>query len=287
MIIIPNSSAEHLCKLAQSKKKNISIILPTTNKDGEKLVPDGEIYMKIPNSSRLKNKRIIVLHTGMPNPNDGLIEIELILQILKDEGAKPEIFFSYFPYGMQDSVFEKGETNIAENLIEKLINYYNIKNIFIIDAHFEGKSWTDKYPITNISALPLLVAKATQDFGKDILLLSPDIGGERRTGIRGAKKQRKNSHNVIFEGMLSKKLITNRVVAVVDDILETGGTLDKFYDECKKLGAKRIIALITHGVLPAGIARIRKKYDKLYLTNTIKQKNVSIDVAGLILEAAQ
>ncbi len=287
MIIIPNSSAEHLCKLAQSKKKNISIILPTTNKDGEKLFPDGEIYMKIPNSSRLKNKRIIVLHTGMPNPNDGLIEIELILQILKDEGAKPEIFFSYFPYGMQDSVFEKGETNIAENLIEKLINYYNIKNIFIIDAHFEGKSWTDKYPITNISALPLLVAKATQDFGKDILLLSPDIGGERRTGIRGAKKQRKNSHNVIFEGMLSKKLITNRVVAVVDDILETGGTLDKFYDECKKLGAKRIIALITHGVLPAGIARIRKKYDKLYLTNTIKQKNVSIDVAGLILEAAQ
>jgi len=71
---------------------------------------------------------------------------------------------------------------------------------------------------------------------------------------------------------------------VVDDILETGGTLAKFYDECRKLGAKELIVLVTHGTLHSGISRIQKKYSKLYLTNTVQQKEVNVDITNLILE---
>ena len=82
--------------------------------------------MRILKADQLRGKRVIVLHSGAPKPNEGLTELELILQILRDNQIKPEVFFTYFPYGMQDKVFERGETNVAENLVEKLINYNKV-----------------------------------------------------------------------------------------------------------------------------------------------------------------
>ena len=79
--------------------------------------------------------------------------------------------------------------------------------------------------------------------------------------------------------------LKDKVVGIVDDLLETGGTLLSSYDECKKCRAKKILALVTHGVLPLGISKIKKKFSKLYLTNTIKQKMTNVDITDLILKA--
>jgi len=137
--IISTSQAEHLVKGFQSETKKIEVIFPDLSRDRKRYFPDGEIYMRIVKANKLKNKRVVVLHSGAPRPNEGLMELELILQILRDYKIKPEVFFTYFPYGMQDEVFEKGETNVAENLIEKLVNYYKVKKIYVIDPHFEGR----------------------------------------------------------------------------------------------------------------------------------------------------
>ena len=280
--IIPTSTAEHLVKSILTKTRDFKIIFPGLSRDGKRYFPDEEIYMKILEAKRLKGKRVIVLHSGAPRSNEGLIELELILQILRDNQIKPEVFFTYFPYGMQDKVFEKGETNVAENLIEKLVNYYKVKKIYIIDAHFKGRKWVKNYPIVNISAVPILIQKAKEDFGENILFLSPDIGGKRRTGISGIKKERLTSFKV---KMVSPKLnFKGKVVGVIDDMIKTGGTLLKFQEIAKKSGAEKIIALITHGVIPSGVSKIKKKYSKLYLTNTIKQKESNIDITKLILK---
>ena len=279
IVIIPTLKVKHLTGILAKKFK---ILLPGLNKNGESYFPNGEVYVRIPKIARIKNKRVIVLHSGAPEPNKGLIELELILQILKDDKIKPEIFFTYFPYGMQDKIFEKGETNVAESLVEKLTNYYEVKKIYTIDAHFGGRKWVKKYPIINISAVPLLIEKAKKDFGEDVLFLSPDIGGERRTKILGFKKKRLSSFDVeIFSSRLNLK---GKIVAVVDDVIKTGGTLLKFYKIAKKSGANKVIALATHGVLRDGISKIKKKYSKLYLTNTIKQKESNIDITELILK---
>jgi len=279
IVIIPTLKVKHLTGILAKKFK---ILLPGLNKNGKGYFPNGEVYVRIPKIARIKNKRVIVLHSGAPEPNKGLIELELILQILKDNKIKPEIFFTYFPYGMQDKIFEKGETNVAQSLVEKLTNYYEVKKIYTIDAHFGGRKWVKKYPIINISAVPLLIEKAKKDFGEDVLFLSPDIGGERRTKILGFKKKRLSSFNVeIFSSRLNLK---GKIVAVVDDVIKTGGTLLKFYKIAKKSGANKVIALATHGVLRDGISKIKKKYSKLYLTNTIKQKESNIDITELILK---
>ena len=265
--LISTSEAEHLAKRVKRLQPThypiyFEVIFPTENVDGKRYFPNGEVYVKILNLNKLENRRVIALHSGTPKPNEGLIELELILQILKESGIKPEVFFTYFPYGMQDEIFEKGETNVSKNLIEKLVNYYKVKKIYIIDAHF-------------------LIKEAQKDFGKDILFLSPDIGGARRTKIAGMKKERLDSYRV---KMISPKLnLKGEIVGIIDDLIKTGGTLIKTYQECKKSGAKRIIALVTHGVLPSGIQKIKRKYSRLYLTNTIKQKESNIDITDLIL----
>ena len=281
--IIPTSSVKHLAKNILAKTKNFEVIFPDFSKDGRRYFPDGEVYMRILKADQLRGKRVIVLHSGAPKPNEGLIELELILQILKDNDVRPEIFFTYFPYGMQDEVFEKGETNVAENLIEKLINYYRVKRIYVIDPHFGGRKWVKKYPIISISAVPFLVERVKRDFSNNVLLLSPDTGGKRRTGIlEGMKKERLNSFNV---KMFSQKLnLKGKIIGVVDDMIKTGGTLLKFQEVVKKAGAIKVVALVTHGVIPAGISKIKNKYSKLYLTNTIQQKESNIDITDLILK---
>ena len=281
--IISTSQVGYLAKRIKRKLKGFEIIFPAKNVGGKRYFPNGEVYIKISKPETLKNKRVIVLHSGAPKPNEGLIELELILQILRDNKLKPEIFFTYFPYGMQDKVFEKGETNVAENLIKKLINYYKVKKIYLIDPHFGGRKWVEKYPIISISAVPILIEKAKEDFGENILFLSPDIGGKRRTKISGIKKKRIDSQRVKMA--LPRINLKDKVVGIVDDLLETGGTLLSSYDECKKCRAKKILALVTHGVLPLGISKIKKKFSKLYLTNTIKQKMTNVDITDLILKA--
>jgi ribose-phosphate pyrophosphokinase len=284
MFLISTLQAEHLAKNIHSK--HISVVSPALNKEGARHFPDGELYVKIPNAARMQGKRVVVLHSGAPNPNEGLIELELILQTLKEVKASPiDVFFAYFPYGMQDEVFLKGETNVAENLIGKLVHYYGVRNIYIIDAHFAGKKWHQKYPLRLVSAVPQLLESVITEFGENVLFLSPDKGGKRRTKITCMHKKRKSSYEVEIQcSDQVQKAIKNRSVAVVDDLIETGGTLEKFYDECKRAGAKDIVALATHGVLPAGISRTKKKYRKLYLTNSINRKESNIDISNLIAE---
>lgn len=283
--LVPTSTTEHLAKNISAKTRDFEIVFPNLSRDRKRYFPDGEVYIKILNANKLREKRIIVLHSGAPKPNKGLVELELILQILRDNNLKPEVFFTYFPYGMQDKVFEKGETNVAENLVEKLVNYYKVRKFYIIDPHFEGRKWVKKYPIIPISAIPLLIEKAKKDFGKNILFLSPDIGGKRRTGFKAMEKKRLSSFEVKM--FPPKANFKGKIIGVIDDIIKTGGTLLKFYEISKKCGAKKIIALVTHGVIPDGISKIKKKYSKLYLTNTIKQKESNIDITGLILKAIQ
>lgn len=280
--IIPTSTAEHLAREILAKTKKFEVVFPNLNKEGERYFPDGEVYMKILNLNKLKNKRVIILHSGAPRPNEGLIELELILQILKENNIKAEIFFSYFPYGMQDKVFEKGETNAAENLIEKLIKYYRVKKIYTIDAHFWGRKWIKKYPITNISAAPILIERAKKDFKENILFLSPDFGEKRRTKISGLKKERIDSFTVKMRPPNIN--FGSKIVGVIDDMIKTGSTLLKFYEVARKSDAKKIIALVTHGVIPSGILKIKKKYSKLYLTNTIRQRDANVDITNLILK---
>ncbi len=285
--IIPTASAEHIgAKIAGEGK--VQVVFPDKNKDGKRHFPDGEVYTRISKINEL-NGKTVVLCSGAPDCNSGLAELEMILSILnRSQQIHPlEVFFTYFPYGMQDNIWETGETNAAEDLIKKLVDYYNVDRIYTLDAHFAGKSWLEKYPVTNVSVVDSLVRAASNDYPKAVYL-APDAGSQRRTGLKGTEKERVNSYLTNIQSNEEfKTLVQGQVVGVVDDLLETGGTLDRFHDECMRCGAKEAIALITHGVLPAGIERIKSKYAKLYLTNSVCRNEANVDVTGAIVNAVK
>lgn len=282
--VIPTVSAEHIAKNL-SEKYGLKIMYPQKNKEGKRCFPDGEVYIRLPEAHLIEG-RTVILHAGSPDPNGGLIELEMLLGILNQAGAGPlEVFFTYFPYAMQDHEFQTGELCAAEALVKKLANYYNVKKIYIIDAHFHGQSWEAKYPIKNIPTHNLLLAAVAKDY-PEVVYLAPDQGSERRTKIKGLEKKRTDSYNVEMktEADFGQK-VAGRIVGVVDDLVETGGTMHKFYDTCIQAGASEVVALITHGVLVSGIERLKNKYKKLYLTNTINRKEANVDVTELVFRA--
>lgn len=283
--LILTSSAEHFEKKLQ--KGGFEVILPDLNREKKKYFPDGEVYVRLSGVKEMRQKRAIIVHAGAPKPNDGLVELELVLQILKDNNIRPEIFFTYFPYGQQDRIFEEGETNVAENLIKKLVGYYAVKKIYAVDPHFAQMNWLKSYPLTTISATSFLKEKVKRDFGENVLFLATDKGGQRRFKIAGFDKVRENSYRV--ELKLSEKLIDlikGRVVCLVDDLIETGNTLLRAAELSKKYGAKKVICLTSHCLLKEGVEKARKKFAKVYLTNTIYRPEFSqIDISQIILKA--
>ncbi len=286
--LVFTSTTEHLVENLKRKAKGLELILPEKNKEGKRFFPDGEVYMRIRQVKKLKSRRVIILHSGAPNPNDGLIELKLMLHILKDHGIKPELFFTYFPYGQQDRAFQHGEGNVAESLIKKFLNYYGVKKIYAIDPHFGKMNWVKNYPIISISSIPVLLERAKEDFGdpakrgENILFLSPDKGGKRRTGIEGLKKKRLDSFRV--ESYSPQIPVEGKIIGVIDDLLETGGTLYKFHETVIKSGAKEAIAVITHVVLNSGVKSVKDKFSKLYLTNTINTRGANVDITDLIIK---
>jgi len=86
--------------------------------------------------------------------------------------------------------------------------------------------------------------------------MTPDKGAKRRTGISGLNKKRINSFEVL--PFSSKIAFKGRVVGAVDDLIGTGGTLLRFCEFAKDSGAEKIVALATHGVLDAGVKKIKK-----------------------------
>ena len=262
-------------------------VLPRTNRDGKRYFPDGEIYVKLPEAKKMKGKRVIVVHSGLPRPNDGLIELELILEILKEHKIKPEVFFTYFPYGRQDEVFEEGETNAAKAIVQKLTDYYKVKKIYAIDCHFGKKNWVKKIPLLeNVSAVPFLMKKARRDGGKNILFLATDQGGQRRFNLPGFEKKRKDSFRVeVFLPEPLAEKVKGKSVCLVDDLIGTGATLLKIGVLVKKYGAKKLLCLAVHGALAKGVKKVKKKFDKIYLTNTIDNPGIpQIDITPIILK---
>jgi ribose-phosphate pyrophosphokinase len=280
--IIPTSTAEHLGKKLIGTP-DIKVFFLGKNKDNKRYFPDGEVYVRIPEVGKLTG-RTVVLHSGAPNPNSGLVELEMVLQIVGRSKAAPiEVFLTYFPYGKQDKIFREGETNAAKDLVEKLIEYYQVERVFIVDAHFAGREWVKGYPIVEIPAHDLLINGSLQDY-PGVVFITPDLGGQRRTGLKGLGKKRLDSYRTEMQADEElKALIEGQVVGVVDDFVETGGTLIRCYEKCIKWGAKEVFALVTHGVLPSGIKKVLRKYSRLYLTNTIDREEANIDVSGLIL----
>ncbi len=272
-IIIPTSHANHLAQDLE-KHYDVEVLKPEIRQ-----FPDSETYVRVP---EVKNRDVVVLCSDKNDADRTISEVHGITCGLKYGKAKSKKFFgAYFPYGRPDKKFKRGEANRAKEECEYVSRYYD--QTWLLDYHSNHK-FVSKLGILRTSAVGLLKEKAEKEYEIDIYI-TPDTGAQERTGILGDKKKRLGDRKIVTtEAVITRGMVENKTVGIVDDLVSTGGTLCKKCEEMCEMGVDKVLALETHGVLHEGIIKIGETFDKLFLTDSIDRKEANVHIHPLIAE---
>ena len=249
-----------------------------------KRFPDDEFYFRI--LEDISGKHVIIVQTTYPDPN--IIELFLIQNAVEEAGAKEiSIVIPYFGYARQDTKFQDGEP-ISAKAMANLISL-NADRVITVDPHKEHILDFFSTSAHSCSAVPELARYLTK---KNIdMILAPDKGALERA------KQVSDIINCDFDYMEKtridgktieikpKKLDSqNRNVAIIDDIISTGGTMAKSIQQLKKHGAKNVYVACTHGLFAGdAIKKLSSAGSKeIIATDTIQSKFSKVKTAPCI-----
>ncbi len=251
-LIIGGTSAQVLAhKVARELK------LESTKTEFKKF-PDGEKYVRI--LADVEGKEVVFIQSMYKTPDEYLFEYFLVVDTLKDLGAKKVAgVIPYFSYSRQDDRFKPGEA-ISFKTVAKLIENVGTDEIITIDLHLhrvEVLSRVFKIPSKNITVMPFLARYVKENLNlEDLIVIGPDeeaekwaktVAEELKTDFDILEKERISPTEVVIQ---PKKLnIRGLNVLIIDDIISTGGTIIKTIEVLKKEGAQRIIVVCAHPLL--------------------------------------
>jgi len=254
--------------------------------------PDGESYVRADHN--FKDEHAIVVQSTCYPQNDNLIELFLLLDAVKDLGAKRvTAVVPYFGYARQDKRFKHGEA-VSVRTMCKLIERAGADDILTVDIHEEEIMANFAIPAYNLTAMPLIGRYIERLDLRDPVVLAPDQGALRHAKRAAAEfmadydyleKARQTSTRVVTR---PKRLdVSKRDVVIIDDIISTGGTVIEAVKILKKQRAREIYAACTHPVLVGNALRkiIAAGARKVIATDTIEHKTSVISVAPVIAEA--
>lgn len=250
-----------------------------------KRFPDGECYVRI--HENLDNQEVILIQNTHPDWN--IIEYLLLVDAIRQYNVKRLItVVPYFGYGRQDKRFNEGEPISAKIMAEHLSE--NVDKIITINLHnSEIIKWFKTEAIEIKAEIEL--AKYFEKFKPD-LIISPDKGSIERakfiSGILGIpfhsfQKRRIDSERVEIEtGDIDVK---NKTVAIVDDVISTGGTIATAAALLKSKGASKVIVGCVHGLFVGNaLQKMQMNVDILFSTDTVENEKSLVTVSHLISE---
>jgi ribose-phosphate pyrophosphokinase len=260
-----------------------------------KKFPDGEKYLRV--LEDVKGEDVIVIQSINRTPDEFLFEYLLLVDTLKDLGAKRVVsFVPYFAYARQDERFKPGEA-LSFKTVSKLIESVGTDEIYTIDMHQHRvltSSDVFKIPSSNLSAMPLLAdyVEKAGDLQKP-LVIGPDAEAEQWAKVAAERlhtdydvfeKKRLGSENVQIRPR--KANARDRDVLIVDDIISTGGTIVEALKILFSQGAKRMDVVCTHPLLIGGaLAKIYEAGAQNVIgTDTVPSPVSYVSVAPLIAE---
>ncbi|WP_186065423.1 ribose-phosphate pyrophosphokinase [Burkholderia gladioli] len=250
---------------------------------------DGEIQVEI--QENVRGKDCFVLQSTCAPTNDNLMELMIMVDALKRASAgRITAAIPYFGYARQDRRPRSARVAISAKIVANMLEIAGVERIITMDLHADQIQGFFDIPVDNIYATPILLGDLRKQNHPDLLVVSPDVGGVVRA--RALAKQlncdlaiidkRRPKANVA-EVMNIIGEVEGRTCVIMDDMVDTAGTLCKAAQVLKQRGAKRVFAYATHPVLSGGAAaRIdASELDELVVTDTIPLSAESLDCAKI------
>ena len=262
---------------------------------------DGEIYIEI--NENIRGNSIFIVQSISSPANDNLMELLLCIDALKRSSAKNiTAVIPYFGYARQDRKVVP-RTSISAKLVSNLITKAGADRVVTVDLHAGQIQGFFDIPVDNLFSTPIFARHVRKRIkSKKIICVAPDVGGTERARALGKllnvglaivdKRRPKPGQSQVMNVIGDVK---NQTCVIVDDIIDSGGTIVNAAKALKQRGAKEVYVYITHGVLSGdAVKRIKNSVIKnLVITDTIdnsqKTKNVKnievLPISSLMGEA--
>ena len=295
MKVLAGTSNLKLCKDIASKLK-----LKLVN-SSIKRFQDNEIYVEI--NENIRGNSIFVVQSTSDPANDNLMELLICIDALRRSSAKNiTAVIPYFGYARQDRKVVP-RTAISAKLVSNLITNAGANRILSVDLHAGQIQGFFDIPVDNLFATPIFARHIKKNINtKNLICVAPDVGGVERTR---ALSRRINVSIAIIdkrrpapgksEVMNIVGNVKNKICVIVDDIIDSGGTIVNAAKALKDKGAKEVYVYITHAVLSGNAVDkiIKSQVKKLIITDTIdnskkiktSKKIEVISIAPIISEA--
>jgi ribose-phosphate pyrophosphokinase len=261
---------------------------------------DGENYVQI--DENVRGADVFVIQPTCPPVNDHLMELLIMLDAFKRSSAlRVTAVLPYYGYARQDRK-DKPRVPITSKLAADLITTAGADRVLTLDLHAAQIQGFFNIPVDHLFAAPVIIGHLKSLELPDLTIVSPDAGGVERARAFAKRlgaslaiidKRRVAANQTEVMNIIGE--VENRNVFVVDDIIDTAGTLIHSVEALLKQGAKSISATCTHAVLSGpAIDRINKsKLDQVISTNSMPtadkeaecSKLRTLSIAGLLGEA--
>jgi ribose-phosphate pyrophosphokinase len=244
--------------------------------------PDGDSHVRIPQLASCKGQDVFIYHRLYPDQNSALIEILLILDALKYQGAKTiTVVAPYMPYARQDKQTVDGEIASA-HVICNILARAGCSKVITFDCHFlneEGEAMHGELLIHNISMRHELIAYAKQQFADEPFeVIGPDDGAAylvKDIGGKNLKKVRKgyDGNKIAYRNidtMAGDFDVKDKNILLLDDMISSGSTMITALEKMAEGGVKRVACAATHGLFLFNcVDRLRKRSDIIFAADTI------------------
>ncbi len=265
---------------------------------------DGEVTVEIKQNVRARD--VFVVQSTCNPTNENLMELLIMVDALKRASAERiSAVIPYFGYARQDRRPRSSRVPISAKLVADLLQTVGVARVLTMDLHADQIQGFFNIPVDNIYASPVLLGDLRLKNYDDLIVVSPDVGGVVRA--RALAKQldcdlaiidKRRPRANVSEVMHVIGEIEGRNCVIMDDMIDTAGTLLKAAEVLKERGAKKVYAYCTHPIFSGpAIDRIAKgdALDEVVITNSIPlspqaqacQKIRQLSVAPLIAETIQ
>jgi len=239
---------------------------------------DGEVTVEI--EENVRDKDIFIIQPTCAPTNENLMELLVMIDALKRASAsRITAVMPYYGYARQDRRSRSARVAISAKLVAKMVGVAGADRVLTVDLHADQIQGFFDIPVDNVYASPLLLGDVWRQKYKDVIVVSPDVGGVVRA--RALAKRLDDADLAIIDkrrpmANVAQVMhiigdVNGKTCIMIDDLVDTAGTLCSAAKALKEQGAVKVVAYCTHPVLSgAAIENLRNsEIDELIVTDTI------------------